>query len=123
MEDEGDNSAPDGAVVKTVVSTPAESDVDIAFENWNTLATDFRLQRASKLTTERRRKLAARIKEHGQDGWIAALRQIEGSEFLRGKNDKNWAVTFDWLLNPMNFVKVYEGNYADERMNGRGGTH
>lgn len=39
----------------------------------------------------------------------------ENSSFLKGKNDRNWSATFDWLMNEDNLVKVLEGNYADKR--------
>lgn len=42
-------------------------------------------------------------------------KRMEESSFLKGKNNREWKATFDWLLeNDNNWVKVIEGNYADK---------
>ena len=33
------------------------------------------------------------------------------SEFLKGKNDRSWKATFDWIITPENFEKIMDGNY------------
>ena len=57
--------------------------------------------------------LCARIREYGIDTVIAAIERIKDSDFLQGKNNRNWIITFDWLVKPSNFPKVLEGNYDD----------
>ena len=37
----------------------------------------------------------------------------EASDFLKGKNPRNWSATFDWLIKDANLVKVLDGNYAN----------
>lgn len=44
----------------------------------------------------------------------SVFENAESSSFLKGKNDRNWSATFDWLMNEDNLVKVLEGNYADK---------
>lgn len=66
-----------------------------------------------KSKSKRHDMLGARLSEHGNDGFAKALDEILHSSFLRGKNDKGWVVTFDWLIRPNNFVKVLDGNYRD----------
>lgn len=41
--------------------------------------------------------------------------KAEASSFLRGKNNRNWRATFDWLIKDANMVKVLEGNYDDRK--------
>lgn len=38
----------------------------------------------------------------------------EESEFLKGKNERHWTATFDWLMKPNNMTKVLEGNYRNK---------
>ena len=37
----------------------------------------------------------------------------EQSDFLKGKNDRNWSATFDWLIKDSNMAKVLDGNYKN----------
>jgi hypothetical protein len=39
--------------------------------------------------------------------------KAEASSFLKGKNERGWSATFDWLINEANMAKVLEDNYAD----------
>ncbi len=43
-----------------------------------------------------------------------AFENAEKSSFMKGKNDRNWSATFDWMITEGNFVKILEGNYADK---------
>ena len=53
----------------------------------------------------------ARIAEHGLDVFLEAIKSINESPFLLGRNEKGWVITFDWFIKPSNFTKVLEGNY------------
>jgi hypothetical protein len=33
---------------------------------------------------------------------------------MKGKNNRNWSATFDWLLNDANMAKTLEGNYDNK---------
>ena len=37
--------------------------------------------------------------------------KAEASDFLKGKNKRNWSATFDWLVSDSNMAKVLDGNY------------
>lgn len=43
--------------------------------------------------------------------WQDFFAYIKKSEFLMGRSDKPFSLTFDWMFNPTNFIKIYEGNY------------
>lgn len=65
-----------------------------------------------KLTTERKRRLRARIKEFPDlDDWQRAFGALERSGFLKGDNDRGWRADFDFLLQPKSFTKLLEGAY------------
>ena len=43
-----------------------------------------------------------------------AFENAEQSSFMKGKNDRKWSATFDWIISEGNFIKVLEGNYLDK---------
>lgn len=45
--------------------------------------------------------------------------KAQKSDFLSGKS-KGWKASFDWLMKQENFVKVYEGNYDNQKSSGGG---
>lgn len=64
----------------------------------------------AKLSADRRKKLRARLDEHGLDGWKKMLEAAKRSHFL----NNTFPLKFDWVLEPKNFRKVIEGNYEDK---------
>ena len=78
-------------------------------EKWNSL----NLQQLRTISNNRQTLLNARIKEHGFDSILEAIENIKDSSFLKGQNNRNWMITFDWLVKPNNFVKVLENSYKD----------
>ena len=65
------------------------------------------------LNATRKAMLKARIAEHGQGTFEEVVKMAMESDFLKGKNDKGWRASFDWLIKPTNFDKVLSGNYAN----------
>lgn len=96
-------------ISKDIVSS---TKVQPIIDSWNSLG----LQKlvAINPNTNRYRLLNARIKEYGLDTVLEAIENIRYSSFLKGQNNKNWTITFDWLIKPNNFTKVLEGNYRDK---------
>jgi hypothetical protein len=77
---------------------------------WN--ATVTKLPKAQKLTAERRRHAAARLKDEPDLGaWKAAILRLEASAFATGENDRGWRADFDFLIRPGTLTKVLEGKY------------
>ena len=60
--------------------------------------------------------MRGRIREYGIDTVLLAIEKVKASDFLQGKNNRGWIITFDWFVLPNNFPKVLEGNY-DNRVN------
>lgn len=47
--------------------------------------------------------------------WEKFFRFVRRSDFLMGRSEKPWhGLCFDWMFNPTNFTKIYEGNYHKE---------
>ena len=80
--------------------------------------------KVAKLTDERRRKVAQRLKEMGEkdigkaiETYRAVLDRIPKSRFFIEK----WKPSFDWLFaNGNNWVRILEGNYGDTSNRPRG---
>lgn len=68
------------------------------------------------ISPHRKKAIAARWKEYGGDlaTFETMFNMAEASDFLKGKNDRNWTATFDWLLKADNMAKVLEGNYKNK---------
>lgn len=81
-------------------------------KEWNKL--NLQQLRAINRGTNRHKMLQARIKEYSLDEVIQGIRNINQSSFLKGQNQRNWVITFDWFIKPNNFVKVLENNYKDK---------
>ena len=68
-----------------------------------------------KLMTDRRKQaVRARIREYGFEAIKTAIINAAQSEFMNGRNRKNWTATFDWIFLPNNFPKVLEDNYKNK---------
>ena len=77
-----------------------------------------------KISNYRKKIIAARYKEHNCD--IEVFRRLftkaESSDFLKGKNSKNWKADFDWLMNQGNMIKVLEDKYKNKEENNANDT-
>jgi len=82
---------------------------------FNSIAVD--LPKVKALSEARKKAINARVKEHGIDLVREAFITAQESDFLCGRSGDKWKASFDWIMNPNNFIKVIEGNYIN---NGNG---
>ena len=94
---------------------PTPMDALKAFEAYNATALRCGLPQASTMSKDRQRKIIARLRDYGLDGWAQALANVEKSSFLTGKNDRGWRANLDWLVGPEKFGKVHDGSYGNGR--------
>lgn len=83
-------------------------EVELAFLEFTACAAECGWPKPRGLEADRRKKLKARLLEHGLEGWRQMLANARASDFLRTK----FALKLDWVLEPKNFRKVLEGNYG-----------
>jgi hypothetical protein len=99
----------------TVTQLKAPKDASLAVALWNAMAAECGISPVStkiKPGSTRSVHLMARLREGGGiEGWKAALERVRESPFLLGQSEREWVVSFDWLIKPSNFVKVIEGVY------------
>jgi len=66
------------------------------------------------LTDERASKLKLLLTKHFQNDlsqWESFCGRIKSSPFLMGEGSRKWRVTFDWILEEGNLLKILEGNF------------
>lgn len=68
------------------------------------------------LSGERKKHTGARYRQYGNDLSIfeELFHKAEDSDFLKGKNDRNWKADFDWMMNETNMAKILEDKYANK---------
>jgi predicted phage replisome organizer len=66
------------------------------------------------LSEARKKAIKARLNTYSVDDFKIVFVKAEESDFLKGKNNRNWSATFDWLLKDSNFCKVLDGNYDNK---------
>lgn len=72
--------------------------------------------RLTVLSEARKKAIAARIRcGYSVEDFRRLFEKAQASSFLRGKNNRNWCATFDWLIKDANMAKVLSGNYDDVR--------
>jgi hypothetical protein len=101
----------DSPVISNEMTSPAVLKVEHVVEAWNATASEIGLRTIRKLTPERQRKVATRIRQNTIEDFTEAIGAIGRSPFLRGENDRGWRANFDWMLEPKNFTKLIEGTY------------
>lgn len=72
--------------------------------------------RLRSLSDPRKKAIKARINSgYTVEDFKAVFLAAEQSSFLKGKNDRNWSATFDWMIKDGNMAKILDGNYADRK--------
>lgn len=68
----------------------------------------------SKLNSNRRDKLKARLRDDGGlDNWRVALAKVSMSSFCNGSNNRGWKADFDFLVQQTSYLRLLEGKYDD----------
>lgn len=70
-----------------------------------------------KITETRKRAVAQRIREYGAETVGKVIDMAVANSFLNGAGGRSFVASFDWIMKPSNFVKVYEGNYERNNNN------
>ena len=65
------------------------------------------------ISERRKAAIKARMKQYNGEQFKRLFEIAESSDFLKGKNNRDWVANFDWLMKDSNFAKVLDGNYGD----------
>lgn len=71
--------------------------------------------RVTTLSASRKKAIRARLKTFDIDDLKMVFVKSQESDFLRGRNNRNWSANFDWIIKDSNFVKILEGTYDNKR--------
>lgn len=75
------------------------------------------LPTVKSLSDARKKAIKARLKTYTNEEIEEAFKKAEASDFLKGKNDRNWQANFDWIMKDANLAKVLDGNYDNKGKN------
>ena len=79
--------------------------------------------RCTTMSENRKKAIKARFTSgYTLEDFKKVFIKAEGSSFLKGRNDRNWTASFDWLIKDGNMAKVLDGNYDDHKGGGTDGT-
>lgn len=70
--------------------------------------------RLTSLSDARKKSIKARMNTYSIDDFQKVFDKAECSSFMKGKNDRNWSATFDWMMKDSNIAKILDGNYDDK---------
>jgi len=101
-----------------VKDLPSKFNNQTILQIWNEAFESTPVRKINQITAARADKLTARRKEGlaTERDWRRLVNKILRSNFLCGDNDRNWTITFDWIItNSTNWVKVMEGNYDNKK--------
>lgn len=77
--------------------------------------------RLRSLSEARKKALRARVHSgFTMEDFRELFTRAEQSSFLKGKNDRNWSATFDWMIKDANAAKILDGNYTDKAPSNNG---
>lgn len=91
-------------------NTAVPDSVNQIFEMFNQICTSY--QRITSYSDARKKAIKARLNSgYTLDDFQRLFEKSEESDFLKGKNNRNWTASFDWLIKDANMAKVLDGNY------------
>ena len=67
-----------------------------------------------RISDNRKKAIKARLNNYSFDEIKSAFIKAESSDFLKGKNQRNWIANFDWIIKDCNMAKVLDGNYDNQ---------
>ena len=70
--------------------------------------------RLTSISDSRKKAIKARFKTYSVVDFEKLFQKAEDSDFLKGKNNRDWSATFDWLIKDSNMAKVLDGNYDNK---------
>lgn len=90
-------------------------------ELYNTVCGSY--PRLVKMSEKRKKAIRARLKTgYSLDDFKKLFYKAEASDFLKGKNKRNWHADFDWLTCDSNMAKTLEGKYDNKLGDGLNDT-
>jgi uncharacterized protein YdaU (DUF1376 family) len=97
-----------------------ENKTVIDYENlrvyWNIEFEKTKIPNIQTMTDSRKKAVSLVLKKYSKDQIKEAISKAKKSDFLSGKNNSDWKLSFDWFFKVPNFTKVIEGNYDNNKL-------
>lgn len=87
-------------------------DYQLVVDMYNETCVSF--PRIRSLSDARKKAVKARLNTYTIEDFKTLFEKAEASDFLKGKNGRDWSATFDWLIKDSNMAKVLDGNYDNK---------
>lgn len=85
---------------------------------YNSICISF--SKVKTLSDARKKTIKARLNTYSMEELKTVFEKAEASDFLKGKNNRNWMASFDWMLKDANFAKILDGNYDNKEAKNTG---
>lgn len=76
--------------------------------------------KVTTLSEARKKAIKARYANYKYDDFKSLFERAEQSDFLKGRNNRDWKANFDWMIKDSNMAKILDGNYANRNSKGGG---
>lgn len=101
-----------------------DNDNDIYIREYKTIVDLYNrlcpsLSKVKSISNARKKAIKARLKSYNIDAFEELFTKAEASDFLKGKNSRDWTANFDWLIKDSNMAKVLDGNYDNHKPNSK----
>lgn len=67
--------------------------------------------RIKSLSDARKKAIKARLNVYTIEDIREVFVKAEASDFLKGRNARNWSANFDWMMKDSNMAKILDGNF------------
>lgn len=113
---QGTTGTPAAAADKPSVTviTEAKAPVDRVIDCWNEEGDRSGLHKVRVLDNSRKQQLRLRIKSHGVETMLEAVRKAHASPFLRGEIGDGRKADINIILQPKTLARVLEGFYGED---------
>jgi len=100
-------------IEKEIDITSTSVDYQCIANYFNSICVSF--PKVQMISAARKKAIKARLNNgYTYSDFEKLFKLAENSEFLKGKNNRDWQATFDWLTKDANMAKVLDGNYNDK---------
>lgn len=100
---------------KPSIPSSSKNDYISIFELYNQICKSY--PRINAYSEARKKAIKARLNMYTIQDFEKLFKKAESSDFLKGKNGRNWSANFDWLIKEANMAKVLDGNYDNKSGN------
>ena len=112
-DEDGDVDVESPGGITDVIPNSRQANYDEIIGMYNTTCVSY--PRIKVLSEKRKKAIKARLRTgYTMADFETVFRKAEASDFLKGKNDRNWSATFDWMIKDANMAKILDGNYDNK---------